>query len=226
MSFLNQFQNWGRWWRWRISEGINSEKAADPTLARYRPWFTEIRKAKPYQLDERTEQLFAEKSTTGGSAWSRLFDETTASLKFDVAGESLGIEATLHLLSDREELKRETAFHAIDKTLHENARLFTQITNVLAQVGPSGETAASEAYVTVALWTAPDAIGTVTQVTSRGRYLDRWELREGRWGIAARHYVEDFTPAQQLAPDEVSPASKASRRDPDDPSYALFSSLR
>ena len=71
-----------------------------------------------------------------------------------------------------------------------------------------------------------DAIGTVTQVTSRGRYLDRWELRDGRWGIAARHYVEDFTTAQQLAPDEVSPASKASRRDPDDPSYALFSSLR
>lgn len=100
-----------------------------------------------------------------------------------------------------------------------------QINNVLVEVGASGEVAASEAYVTVALWTLPDSMGTVTQVTSRGRYLDRWELRDGRWGIAARHYVEDFTTAQQLSADEVSPASKASRRDPDDPSYALFSSI-
>jgi hypothetical protein len=100
-----------------------------------------------------------------------------------------------------------------------------QITNVLVEVGSSGEHAVSEAYVTVALWTSPDTMGAVTQVTSRGRYLDRWERRAGRWGITARHYVEDFTTAQQLSADEVSPASKASRRDPDDPSYALFSSL-
>ncbi len=100
-----------------------------------------------------------------------------------------------------------------------------QINNVLVEVDSSGERAVSEAYVTVALWSSPDVMGAVTQVTSRGRYLDRWELRDGRWGIAARHYVEDFTTAQQLASDEIYPASKASRRDPDDPSYALFSSL-
>jgi hypothetical protein len=97
-----------------------------------------------------------------------------------------------------------------------------QINNVLVEVDSSGEQAVSEAYVTVALWTLPDVMGAVTQVTSRGRYLDRWERRDGRWGIAARHYVEDFTTAQQLAADEVYPASKASRRDPDDPSYELF----
>lgn len=100
-----------------------------------------------------------------------------------------------------------------------------QINNVLVEVDSSGERAVSEAYVTVALWSSPDVMGAVTQVTSRGRYLDRWELRDGRWGIVARHYVEDFTTAQQLASDEIYPASKASRRDPDDPSYALFSSL-
>jgi hypothetical protein len=101
-----------------------------------------------------------------------------------------------------------------------------QITNVYAEVAPSGEQAVSEAYVTVALWTVPDSMGTVTQVTSRGRYLDRWEQRDGRWGITARRYVEDFTTAQQLSADEVSAASKDSRRDPDDPSYALFASVR
>jgi hypothetical protein len=100
-----------------------------------------------------------------------------------------------------------------------------QINNVLVGVDSSGERAVSEAYVTVALWTAPDVMGAVTQVTSRGRYLDKWELRDGRWGITERHYVEDFTTAQQLSADEVSPAAKDSRRDPEDPSYALFSSI-
>jgi oligoendopeptidase F len=107
--------------------------AADAALAHYRPWLTEVRKAKPYQLDERTEQLFQEKSTTGAAAWNRLFDETMASLKFDVAGEELGLEATLHLLSDRDETKREAAFHGLSGTLHDNARLLTHITTVLAK---------------------------------------------------------------------------------------------
>ncbi|HZY67673.1 MAG TPA: M3 family oligoendopeptidase, partial [Devosia sp.] len=39
----------------------------------------------------------------------------------------------LHLLSDRDEKKRAAAFGAVGKTLDENARLFTHITNVLAK---------------------------------------------------------------------------------------------
>jgi hypothetical protein len=100
-----------------------------------------------------------------------------------------------------------------------------QITNVLVEVGSTGDAAVSEAYVTVALWTAPDANGGVTQILSRGRYLDKWE-RRGRWGIVDRHYVEDYTTMQQLTAAEVAPASPDSRRDHDDPSYFLFASLR
>ena len=107
--------------------------AADPELARYRPWFAELRKAKPYQLEDRVEELFHEKSVTGAQAWNRLFDETMAALKFDVDGEELQLEATLHLLSDTDETKREAAFHGLSGTLHGNERLFTHITNVLAK---------------------------------------------------------------------------------------------
>ena len=106
---------------------------ATRTLARFRPWFTELRKAKPYQLEDRVEELFHEKSVTGAQAWNRLFDETMAALKFDVDGEELGLEATLHLLSDKDEKKREAAFHGLSETLHGNERLFTHITNVLAK---------------------------------------------------------------------------------------------
>jgi oligoendopeptidase F len=112
---------------------IEAALASDENLGRYRHWFAELRKAKPYQLDEKLEELFFEKSVTGAQAWNRLFDETMASLKFDVDGETLPIEATLHLLSDRDAKKRETAFHSLGKTLDGNKRLFTQITNVLAK---------------------------------------------------------------------------------------------
>ena len=118
----------------RIDERIlNDAFAADAALARYRPWFEEVRKAKPHQLDEKIEELFHEKSVTGAQAWNRLFDETMASLKFSVAGEELGLEATLNLLSDRDETKRAAAFGGLSTTLAANGRLFTHITNVLAK---------------------------------------------------------------------------------------------
>ena len=107
--------------------------ASEEGLARYRSWFDELRKAKPYQLEDRVEELFHDKSQTGRSAWNRLFDETMASLKFDVDGESLGLEPTLTILTGKDEKKRESAFHALSKTLSDNKRLFTQITNVLAK---------------------------------------------------------------------------------------------
>ena len=94
--------------------------AEDAELARYRPWFAELRKAKPYQLEDRVEELFHDKSVTAYSAWNRLFDETMASLKFDVDGEILNLEATLHLLSERDEKKREAAYKALAKTLEDN----------------------------------------------------------------------------------------------------------
>ena len=107
--------------------------ARDEELARYRTWFAELRKAKPYQLDDKLEELFHDKSVTAFSAWNRLFDETLSSLSFEVDGEVLNMESTLHLLSEKDEKKREAAFKALGKTLKDNVRLFTHITNVLAK---------------------------------------------------------------------------------------------
>jgi len=112
---------------------IEAALIKDANLMRYKHWFAELRKAKPYQLDQKLEELFFEKSVTGAQAWNRLFDESMAALKYEVDGEELPIESTLHLLSDRDEKKRETAFHALGKTLEQNKRLFTHITNVLAK---------------------------------------------------------------------------------------------
>ena len=105
----------------------------DPELGRYKTWFAELRKAKPYQLDDKLEELFHDKSVTAFSAWNRLFDETMSALEFEVDGETLNLESTLHLLSEKDEKKRESAFNALAKTFKANGRLFTHITNVLAK---------------------------------------------------------------------------------------------
>ena len=101
----------------RIDDAVLEAAMADPALGHYRPWLEDIRKDKPYQLEDRVEQLFHEKSVTGYSAWNRLFDETMASLRFKVGGKTLAIEPTLNLLQDPNESKRKAAAEALAKTL-------------------------------------------------------------------------------------------------------------
>src|SRR6476469_3718174 len=105
----------------------------DPALGHYRPWIEDVRKEKPYQLEDRVEELFHEKSVTGYSAWNRLFDETIASLRFKVAGKTLAIEPTLNFMQDADGKKRKAAAEALAKTFRENLRPFTLITNTLAK---------------------------------------------------------------------------------------------
>ena len=102
-------------------------------LARYRPWFEDIRKEKPHQLSDEIEQLFHEKYVTGRAAWNRLFDETIASLRFKVGGETLALEPTLNFMQDPDEAKRKAASQALAETFGENLRTFALITNVLAK---------------------------------------------------------------------------------------------
>ncbi|MEP0232116.1 M3 family oligoendopeptidase [Roseibium sp.] len=117
----------------RIDDEVLESALKDKALAHYRPWIEDLRKEKPFQLEDRVEQLFHEKSVTGRGAWNRLFDETIASLTFDVNGETLSVEPTLTLLQDADPQKRQQAAEALAKTFSENLRSFTLITNTLAK---------------------------------------------------------------------------------------------
>jgi oligoendopeptidase F len=105
---------------------------AEP-LSHWKPWLIDIRREKPYQLDDKLEQLFHEKSVTGRSAWNRLFDETISSLRFDVDGEALTLEPVLNKMQDTNGEVRRKASQALAKTFGENLRTFTLITNTLAK---------------------------------------------------------------------------------------------
>ena len=117
----------------RLDDSALDAEMTGGGLAHFRPWLEDIRKEKPHQLADEIEQLFLEKSVTGAGAWNRLFDETVASLRFDLDGQSLTLEPTLARLSDPDETKREAAAKALAKTFGANLRVFTLITNTLAK---------------------------------------------------------------------------------------------
>jgi oligoendopeptidase F len=117
----------------RVEDAVIEHAMQTPELAHYRPWIEDLRKDKPYQLEDRVEQLFHEKSQSGYAAWNRLFDQTISGLRFKVAGKELAIEPTLSLLQDRASEKRKAAGQALAKTFKANERTFALITNTLAK---------------------------------------------------------------------------------------------
>jgi oligoendopeptidase F len=117
----------------RLDDEALTAALSKPPLDHYRPWIEDVRREKPYQLEDRIEQLFHEKSVTGHGAWNRLFDETIAGLRFNVNGKELTLEPALTLLQDRDPALRETAAKAIGATLKANLGIFTLVSNVLAK---------------------------------------------------------------------------------------------
>ena len=119
----------------QIDDAALAKALEHPDLVRYKPWFADLRKEKPYQLDEKLETLFVEKAATSRSAWDRLFNETMTSLRFEVAGEPkpLSLEPTLNFMMHSDPKKRQAAAEALAKVFQSNIRLFTLITNTLAK---------------------------------------------------------------------------------------------
>src|ERR1700719_1083392 len=117
----------------RIDDAVIDRAMQTPALGHYRPWIEDLRKDKPYQLEDRVEQLFHEKSQSSFAAWNRLFDQTISALRFKIGGRDLAIEPTLSLLQDRAGEKRKAAGQALAKTFKANERTFALITNTLAK---------------------------------------------------------------------------------------------
>ena len=98
-----------------------------------------------------------------------------------------------------------------------------QITNSTVKV--KGDRAVSETYVTAVVRSYPDPSGHSVDMHCRGRYLDRWSKRGGRWAIDHRHLVFDVLSEYDVVdkfagelPDRPETESLAlARRDREDP---------
>jgi oligoendopeptidase F len=117
----------------RIDDAVLAQKEADPALAHYRPWLRDTRAFRPHQLSDEVEKLLHEKSVAGRAAWTRLFDETVADLRFPFRGRELTEAEALNLLADADPQARREAAMTIGEVLGKNARTFALITNTLAK---------------------------------------------------------------------------------------------
>ena len=107
----------------------------DPALGHYRPWLEDVRKDKPYQLEDRIEELFHEKSVTGaGRLEPAVRRDHRARCASRSTAKPLTIEPTLNLHAgcrrQRSARPRPRRWRA---TFKANLRTFTLITNTLAK---------------------------------------------------------------------------------------------
>ena len=117
----------------KIEDGVLTEQLKAKELAHYAAWLRDVRAFREHQLSDEVEKLLHEKYVAGRAAWTRLFDETSADLRFPVDGKDFTSAEALHLLSEPDPQLRKTAAKSLGEVFGRNARLFALITNTLAK---------------------------------------------------------------------------------------------
>jgi oligoendopeptidase F len=117
----------------QITDEQAAKLSADPDAAAFRHTVEEARKFRPHQLSEPEERVLTDFSPVGSSAWVRLFDELTASIRVDVDGKELPLEVALTMTREPDRKLRERASHAITKSLRDDLRTRGYIFNIILQ---------------------------------------------------------------------------------------------
>ncbi len=115
---------------------IMDKLIADPVLANYVHFIKASRQYRDHRLSEAEETILEIKSNTGDRAFERLFDETIASLRFDmeIDGEKKELtepEVLAYQRNGDRKLRIESA-RSLSEGLKKNARIITYIFNTLA----------------------------------------------------------------------------------------------
>ncbi|WP_339709961.1 nuclear transport factor 2 family protein [uncultured Sphingosinicella sp.] len=107
------------------------------------------------------------------------------------------------------------------KFVDSKAHTHHRILNVYIEV--NGDRAVSEGYGDSVIRDHPLEDGTVVESIYRGRYIDRWTLKNGRWAIQHRRYVgEIYGQIRYDSTDWPAFAKVAGKHDRSDDSYQYF----
>ncbi|MBC6406407.1 MAG: M3 family oligoendopeptidase [Rhodospirillales bacterium] len=117
----------------KLEEEALDKLLAATAMARWQPWLRDRRAFRPYQLSDEAERLLHEKYVSGRAAWSRLFDETMAALRFPLDGKELTTAEILDRFTDRDPKVRQASAHSFARILGEHTRTFALIANTLAK---------------------------------------------------------------------------------------------
>ena len=117
----------------RLEDADVAARMAAPELAKYGPWLRDLRSFRPHTLSDELEKALHEKYVVGRAAWSRLFDETIARLRYPFRNEVLSEAQILDKLSNKDAGVRRDAAKSFGKVQEENVAVFSLITNTLAK---------------------------------------------------------------------------------------------
>jgi oligoendopeptidase F len=114
----------------KIEDDDLADKLRDPGLSKYAPWLRDVRVFRPHDLSDELEKFLHDHSVVDG-AWSRLFDETIARLRYPFRGEMLTEPQILDKLSDKDGGIRKEAAKSFGKVQGDNIGVFSLVTNTL-----------------------------------------------------------------------------------------------
>jgi oligoendopeptidase F len=194
-----------------IPEPDLAEKLKDPALARFAPWFRDLRVFLPHQLSDELEKLLMEKDITGPAAWSRLFDETTAAMRITVNEEELTLSAALNKLSDPARATRQAAGKAIGAAMESQEKLFALVTNTLAKDKETVDTwrkyPAPASYRNRSNMVEDEVVEALTAAvkSSYGRLSHRYYAMKAKWlGLEKLEYWDRNAPLPDDADRDIS----------------------
>ncbi len=104
---------------------------ADDALDRWRHHLRSLRKFRPYILSEPEERIVTEKTVSGTSAWSRLYEELLGALRVTLDGEEIPLEPAMAKLYDPDRDVRREAAGAIGAALQPGLRTRTFVFNTI-----------------------------------------------------------------------------------------------
>ena len=119
---------------WAAAPDDDAERLlADPALDHWRHHLRSMRKFRPYLLSEPEERIVTEKTVSGVSAWSRLYEEQLGALRVALDGDELSLETAMSRLYDVDRDTRRAAAEAIGESLAPGLRTRTFVFNTILQ---------------------------------------------------------------------------------------------
>jgi oligoendopeptidase F len=106
---------------------------ADPALDHWRHHLRSLRKFRPYLLSEPEERIVTEKTVSGVSAWSRLYEEQLGALRVSLEGDEISLETAMAKLYEHDREIRREAAEAIGESLAPGLRTRTFVFNTILQ---------------------------------------------------------------------------------------------
>jgi len=117
----------------RLEDADIADRLKAPELAKYASWLRDLRAFRPHTLSDELEKALHEKYVVGRAAWSRLFDETIARLRYPFRNEVLTEPQILDRLSSKDADVRRDAAKSFGKVQTDNIAIFSLVTNTLAK---------------------------------------------------------------------------------------------